>query len=63
MAIKKQPAYIFISLEERDDEPDEAADPYAVMWAKVCLIAHELNISEHEAEQIVLGRFRAVAEN
>lgn len=63
MAIKKQPAYIFISLEEREDEPDESADPYAVMWAKVQTIAETLNISEREAQQIVLGRICATAQN
>jgi len=59
MAIRKQPPALFISLEFIEDEAVEELDPYAVMWAKIQQIAEVLDVSEEEAQQIVLGRICA----
>lgn len=61
MAIKRQPPILFVSIELIEDEAVESADPYAVMWAKVQAVADALDVSETEAQQIVLGRIRAAA--
>jgi hypothetical protein len=60
LKLKPQPVAItFISIDMLEDKAVEETDPYAVMWAKVQQIAEVLNISEREAQQVVLGRICA----
>ena len=59
--MKKQPQYIFESIDELPDEAVEEADPFAIMWAKIVTVAETLDVSEEVAQQIVLGRIKASA--
>jgi hypothetical protein len=58
-AIKKQPTYLFVSLDDVEDRAVDESDPYAVMWAKIQQVAEVLHVTEREAQQIVLGRICA----
>lgn len=53
---------VLVSLDDIPDEAVEEADPYAVMWAKVQIIADTLDVSEEEAQRILLGRIKQAAE-
>jgi hypothetical protein len=58
LKLKPQPI-TFISIDMLEDSAVEESDPYAVMWAKIQQVAEMLNITEREAQQVVLGRICA----
>jgi hypothetical protein len=58
LKLKPQPI-TFISIDMLEDSAVEESDPYAVMWAKIQQVAEVLNITEREAQQVVLGRICA----